>query len=140
MSKMKGKGRRERRQASLRTIDVSGKDQRNRRSKWYAKASCRGGLIRIADWRMRGGPSIRNARMRRMIHPRVLHVTEKNTKENEEPESVSPGCSQDVLKIQENPKTHINVSFRKDLFTDENCLDFIIQESKESFEEKDNTE
>lgn len=64
---MKGKGRRERRQASLRTIDVSAKDQRNRRSKWYAKASCRGGLIRIADWRMRGGPSIRNARMRRMI-------------------------------------------------------------------------
>ncbi|KAF7414443.1 hypothetical protein HZH68_002932 [Vespula germanica] len=179
MLKMKGKGRRERRQASLRTIDVSAKDQRNRRSKWYAKASCRGGLIRIADWRMRGGPSIRNARMRRMIRvdltnsaisivgkrletisqlsaflnekrlpdPGVLHVTEKNTKENKEPQSVSLDCSQAINKktkenpkIQVNPKIKINVSLIEDLFTDENCSEFIAQKPKESYEEKDNVE
>ncbi|KAL2726086.1 hypothetical protein V1477_017900, partial [Vespula maculifrons] len=166
---MKGKGRRERRQASLRTIDVSAKDQRNRRSKWYAKASCRGGLIRIADWRMRGGPSIRNARMRRMIRvdltnsaisivgkrletisqlsaflnekrlpdPGVLHVTEKNTKENKEPQSVSLDCSQAI-----NKKTMVNKinPISKDLFTDENYSEFIALKPKEGYEEKDNVE
>nr|KAF7435065.1 hypothetical protein H0235_003256 [Vespula pensylvanica] len=43
-------------------------------------------------------------------------------------------------KIQVNPKIKINVSLIEDLFTDENCSEFIAQKPKESYEEKDNVE
>ncbi|KAF7386107.1 hypothetical protein HZH68_013239 [Vespula germanica] len=87
------------------------------------------------------------------------HIIDEDIKENKEPELVSSGCSQAINKnilvtaiiinllnkinsifSTSDANANLNVFLAEDLSSDENCSDLVVKVSKESFEEKDNTE
>ncbi|KAF7391727.1 hypothetical protein HZH68_011270 [Vespula germanica] len=59
---------------------------------------------------------------------RVVRITEEDIKENKEPETVSPGCSQAISKkttVADTPDTMLNKI--------NSILDFVLQKSEDSF-------